>query len=172
MFSVLMVPHVSFVAVANMRAGLNLPQWNPRTVPSNAVHRPVAIPAAWNTFDSKPSLTQQLKSSVVSFLYIKCFAFFPICHAPCTSASADYLTMWLMFFAEGWTYTKWLQKQKEWNLCRHLGAHFGWDLRWGGMGQRLWRYTEVEKTAPFLWQNSVQIGLGKGSHELQWLRDQ
>ena len=23
------------------RRGLNLPQWNPRTVPSNAVHRPV-----------------------------------------------------------------------------------------------------------------------------------
>ena len=67
------------------------------------------------------------------------------CHAPCSSASADYLTMWLMFFAEGWTYSKWLQKQKEWNLCRHLGAHFGWDLRWGGMGQRLWRYIQRSK---------------------------
>lgn len=62
-----------FFAVANMRAGLNLPQWNPRTVPSNAVHRPVAIPAARNTFDSKSTLmTQQ------SFYVIFYSIFFPI----------------------------------------------------------------------------------------------
>ena len=28
-------------SVKSARTGLNLPQWNPRTVPSNAVHRPV-----------------------------------------------------------------------------------------------------------------------------------
>ena len=149
-----------FFAVANMRAGLNLPQWNPRTVPSNAVHRPVAIPVARNTFDSK-SIHWWRSSHFMSFfnlffsyfrmllfLYMRCASF--VKHqtcliAPCSSASADYLTMWLMFFAEGWTYSKWLQKQKEWNLCRHLGAHFGWDLRWGGMGQRLWRYIQRSK---------------------------
>jgi len=33
--------HNEAVVVEQPKAGLNLPQWNPRTVPSNAVHRPV-----------------------------------------------------------------------------------------------------------------------------------
>lgn len=33
--------HNEAVAVEAPKTGLNLPQWNPRTVPSNAVHRPV-----------------------------------------------------------------------------------------------------------------------------------
>ena len=61
-----------FFAVANMRAGLNLPQWNPRTVPSNAVHRPVAIPAARYTFDSK-SIHWWHSSHFVSFFTFDMF---------------------------------------------------------------------------------------------------
>jgi AP-4 complex subunit mu-1 len=33
--------HNEAVVIEQPKAGLNLPQWNPRTVPSNAVHRPV-----------------------------------------------------------------------------------------------------------------------------------